>query len=101
MTLHLNFSDKAKQEQLQILGIWLKEMDLVKSYAISNLTFDDTEPKGEPDTDSFVENMLSEVIKMTSAMDRSTLLMKQKNWPKTGSNNSRNIDGKSAPDICS
>ena len=28
MTLHLNFSEKAKQEQLQILGIWLKENGL-------------------------------------------------------------------------
>ena len=60
MTLHLNFSDKAKQEQLQILGIWLKEMGLVKSYKISDLTLDNIEPKGEPDTDSFVDNMLSE-----------------------------------------
>ncbi len=60
MTLHLNFSEKANQEQLQILGIWLKEMGLVKSFKISDLTLEDINPEGETNTDSFVENMLRE-----------------------------------------
>ena len=35
-------------------------MGLVKSFKISELSFEEIEPKGEADTDSFVENMLSE-----------------------------------------
>ena len=58
MTLHLDFSETTKPEQLHILALWLKEMGLVQSFKISEMPLDDVEVIGEPDTDSFVEKML-------------------------------------------
>lgn len=58
MTLHLDFSKSAKPEQLQLLAIWLQEMVLIKSFKISDMPLDEIEVEGEPDTDSFVDDML-------------------------------------------
>ena len=52
MTLVLNFSDSTNLQQLKQLGEWLKGMGMVKSFKIAPVA-----PE-EPDTDSFVEEML-------------------------------------------
>ena len=52
MTLVLNFSDSTNLQQLKQLGEWLKGMGMVKSFKIAPIA-----PE-EPDTDSFVEEML-------------------------------------------
>ena len=52
MTLVLNFSDSANFQHLKQLGEWLKGMGMVKSFKIAPVA-----PE-EPDTDSFVEEML-------------------------------------------
>jgi hypothetical protein len=53
MTLLLNFSENASQQQIARLGEWLKEMGLVKSFKIA------PSPE-EPVTDVFIEEMLVE-----------------------------------------
>ncbi len=53
MTLLLNFSENASQQQIARLGEWLKEMGLVKSFKIA------PSPE-EPVTDDFIEELLVE-----------------------------------------